>query len=170
MASSSYQTAARGLAISYIVAIVVCVVFFFVIVPILGLIFYKKRKSRLAARNRAAATVAAASVARQSAAPPPAYPMVNYAPVPLPDASKQQDQNAQFGGYYAQDGNIVHEMAQPGQQPYVDQQSQPVNYAHEQPYIQVAEQRQQQQQQQYQYQYQQQPQQQQQSNIAQLPS
>ena len=127
----------RGLAIGYIVAIVVCVVFFFIIVPILGLIFYKKRKSRLAARNRAAQ--------RQIAAPPPAYPMVNYAAVPATKTPNPPDQ--QFGGYYAQDGNIVHEMPQPGQQPYAEQRMQTVHYSHEQPYVQAAEQRNQQNQQ-----------------------
>ena len=86
---SRYDNTARGLAIGYIVAIVICVLFFVVVVPILGCCLYKRRQKRLRARNQAAQSAYANRNAGQAQA--------GYHPVPNYGYPPQQGQQ-----YYAQ--------------------------------------------------------------------
>lgn len=84
--------AARGLAIGYIVAIVVCVLFFVIVVPVLGCCLYKRRQRRLRARNQ---TAQGAFAGRSGAAGTTA---AGYHPVPNYGYPQQGQQ------YYAQPG------------------------------------------------------------------
>ena len=103
---SSYETA-RGLAIGYIVAIVVCVLFFVVVVPILGCCLYKRRQSRLRARNQAS-QAAFANRAGAGATAPGYHPVPNYG-YPSQTAPGQQQ-------YYGQQQQGVQAWPQQGQQ------------------------------------------------------
>ena len=93
---SRYSDTARGLAIGYIVAIVLCVLFFLVVIPILGCCLYKRRQKRLRARNQAAQHALANRPAGPGQTQPGYHPVPNY-------GYSQQTAYAPGQQYYAPD-------------------------------------------------------------------
>lgn len=112
---SRYNDTARGLAIGYIVAIVICVLFFLVVVPILGCCLYKRRQKRLRARNQAsqsayASRLGGAGVAGQQT-------QAGYHPVPNYGYPQQGQQGQQFYPQGQQQAGVAWpQQAQQGQQ------------------------------------------------------
>lgn len=84
----------RGLAIGYIVAIVLCVLFFVVVVPILGCCLYRRRQKRLRARNEAAQSAYMSRMRGAGPTQPGYHPVPNYA-YPTPPGQQYYPQGAQ---------------------------------------------------------------------------
>lgn len=110
----SYHDTARGLAIGYIVAIVVCVLFFVVVVPILGCCLYKRRQKRLRARNQAAQS----AYANRNAAAVPGQTQAGYHPVPNYGYPPQTQGGQQYYAQGGQQAGVAWPQQQPQQQGY----------------------------------------------------
>lgn len=120
-----YDDTARGLAIGYIVAIVICVLFFLVVVPILGCCLYKRRQKRLRARNQASQSAYASRVGPGQQTQTGYHPVPNY-------GYPQQGQQGQQGQQYYPQGQQQAGVAWPQQQAQQGQQQQYGYYAGEQ--------------------------------------